>query len=471
MKRKKAGYCVYIIFTIGMCLLPFMAMGVRPTTQTTENKTMAQWPVLWDENGFNWEALEEAGVYFEDHFAFRQELVSANAKLKGKIFQTSAEDSIIMGENQWLYYKATLDDYQHKYGVSDRVLFNMAHNLYLMQEYTESLGKTFLFTIAPNKNSLYGENMPKRYRKQVDEESDAERLKPWLEKEGVHYVDLFTLFQEQEEVLYYERDSHWNQKGAMLVYNALMDACQKEHEDYAGIEKVSVANYYGDLNRMLYPVGALPEEDIILKKDFTYTYAEPDASVEDIFVQTYCESGVQNLLMYRDSFGNSLLPFMAEAFRNAFFSKIVPYPMTDLVTTAPDIVIVEKVERHLPTLSQVPPVMSGPERQLEGEVIAASGKASFQLTMEGSYLKITGVISDELMDVDSRIYIEIDDGECTKIYEAFCQDMNYENSKSDYGYLLYLSKLSVNADTLKIRVIAEHDGGFWSFYEGMEKIQ
>lgn len=471
MKRKKTGFCVYIVLVMGMCLLPLLTMGIRPTAQTTENKTMAEWPALWQKGGFNWEVLEEAGAYFEDHFAFRQEFVSANAKLRGQIFRTSAEDSVILGENQWLYYEATLDDYQHKNSVSERVLFNIAHNLCLMQEYTENLGKTFLFTIAPNKNSLYGENMPERFQKKVNDESDAERLAPWLETEGVHYVDLFALFQGQEEVLYYERDSHWNRNGAVLVYNALMDACQKEHEDYAGIERESTTDYYGDLNLMLYSIGAVPEEEIVLKKDFTYHYNRQDAGVEDLFVQTFCESGSQNLLMYRDSFGNSLLPFMAEAFQNAAFSKVVPYPMTDLVTTAPDVVVVEKVERHLPALSQVPPVMSGPERRLEGEIMTALDKASFQLETEGSYLKMTGVIPDAEMEVDSRIYIEVDDSESIKVYEAFCQDVKFESGQSDYGYLLYLSKLSVNAGTLKIRVIAERDGGLISVYEGTEKLQ
>ena len=48
----------------------------------------------------------------------------------------------------------------------------------------------FVFTVAPNKNSLYGENMPYYDSLKVDEENNLARLVPFLEKEGVSYVDL-----------------------------------------------------------------------------------------------------------------------------------------------------------------------------------------------------------------------------------------------------------------------------------------
>lgn len=459
---------LYIAVVIAMCLIPLAAMGVRLTTQTTENKTLTAKPVLIKDGAFNRDFLSDAGDYFTDHFAFRQELVAADAKLRSALFGVSAVDSVIQGENGWLYYEATLDDYQHRNSVSERMLFNMAHNVALMQEYTELLGKTFLFTIAPNKNSLYGENMPDRYSYTVAEESDARRLKPWLEKEGVHYVDLFELFEAQDEVLYYARDSHWNQDGAVLVYNTLLDACGIPHETYEDAEREIRRDYYGDLNLMLYPVGAEPEDEVHFLKEFEYEYVlsgegmtAEDVSVEDTFIQTVNGAGSGNLLMYRDSFGNSLLPYMAEHFANATFSKVVPYPMTDLITAEPDIVIVEKVERHLPTLSQVPPQMSGMVRTLESEPAATKSDATLEWRKSGSYLIFTGSVNGALVDTDGRFFVEVSDGETDAVYEAFCVD----TQESDYGFLLYLSQLNVTGNELQIRVIGEKDGGYLNLYE------
>ena len=462
--KKKAASLLYIGIVLALCLLPLLGMGFASAEQTTENRDLAKWPKLMTGDGLNTAYLEEIGAWFTDRFAFRSELVTADARLRGSVFGVSAEDDVIFGKNGWLYYEATLDDFQHKNPVSERMLFNMAHNTALMQQYAESLGKTFVFTIAPNKNTLYGENMPDRYQYRIEADSDMERLIPWLEREHVNYVDLDSLFRKRDEVLYYARDSHWNQEGAVMVYNALLDACGKAHETWEGLEP-EPAEYVGDLSRMLYPLGAEPETDVSYQKYFTWSYTQGD-DVEDDLIQTVCAQGSQNLLMYRDSFGNSLLPFMAEAFSSATFSKQVPYPMTDLVTAAPDIVIVEKVERHLPTLGSVPPLMSGPRRTLAGEAKPAESDTAVRLTKEGSYWKLTGVADEAYMDTDSRIYIEVDDGTGPGVYEAFCVDATVDGRSGDYGFILYLSEIMLNGSSFDVRVIAEGDAQPVVLYEG-----
>ena len=81
----------------------------------------------------------------------------------------------------------------------------------------------FVFTVAPNKNSLYGENMPYYDSLKVDEENNLARLVPFLEKEGVSYVDLYEAFTGEEEILYHERDSHWNNKGGGFCFGSFDD--------------------------------------------------------------------------------------------------------------------------------------------------------------------------------------------------------------------------------------------------------
>ncbi|MBR1659071.1 MAG: methyltransferase, partial [Oscillospiraceae bacterium] len=64
-------------------------------------------------------------------------------------------------------------------------------------------GTAFIFTVAPNKNSLYPEEMP-AWAEGKHEEANIVRLFPWLERYGVNYVDLFGL-----NMPYYRTDSHW----------------------------------------------------------------------------------------------------------------------------------------------------------------------------------------------------------------------------------------------------------------------
>lgn len=451
----KAGHVFYLLAVFAVCALPLLAMGVRGETGTAENRTLASLPEPFDEKGFRWDYLRELGAYFDDHFAFRSELVTLDARVRTSVFGVSPVSDVIAGEDGWLYYAATLDDFQHKNPVSDRMLFNIAHNLSLMQQYTESLGMEFLFTVAPNKNSLYGENMPQRFGYQVEDESDLERLAFWLEQEQVNYVDLFGLFREQEEVLYYQRDSHWNGKGAVMVYNALLDACGKAHETYEDSWTQTSNNYYGDLNRMVFPAKARPEADIQYIGGNAWAYSTGE-TVEDSLVITESAKGSQTLLMYRDSFGNSLLPLMAGEFSQAVFSKRVPYPMTDLAAYWPDLVIVERVERHLPALGRVPPLMSAPEVVLDGARTVVESSAAFSLSKEGSYWKVSGVSDMEYMSTESRIFVEITDADGTKLYEAFCTG-TAEDGSGDYGFTLYISELMLAGEEPGIKIITERE--------------
>ncbi len=454
-KQTKRCLCVlYLAVTFGMCLIPLLAMGAGADNGEKEKRSLAELPRFCSQKKWNWDYLQELGEYFEDHFAFRQELVTADAVIRAEIFETSPISNVIVGKNGWLYYTATLDDFQHKNSSSDRMLFNIAHNVSMMQQYAETLGKEFIFTVAPNKNSLYGENMPDMLSYHIAEKSDVERLKPWLEKNKVNYVDLYELFASQDEILYYERDSHWNQKGALLVYDTLLDFCGKKHTVYDESSARITNDYYGDLSLMLFPMGVKPEEYINYAGGNVWEYSLGE-KVDNDLVMTECERGSGNLLMYRDSFGNSLLPLMAGEFSKAVFSEVVPYTMTDLVVYEPDIVILEKVERHIQTLGKIPPVMEAPEVGLSKSKVIVDNSAEFNVVKEGSYWKITGVVNSEYASVDSRIFAEIEVGGQSRAYEAFCIEADKEYGESDFGFTLYISEVVLDTDSFNVNILIE----------------
>ncbi len=105
--------------------------------------------------------------------------------------------------------------------LSERGIYNAAHNLSLVQQYTEEKGAAFLLAIPPNKNSLYGENMP-YYTKRVSTVNNMALLQPELSACNVNYADLSAAFKREKEVLYLKRDSHSNRKGAVLAYHTML---------------------------------------------------------------------------------------------------------------------------------------------------------------------------------------------------------------------------------------------------------
>ena len=448
---------IYSALMIGICLLPLVGMIFHPTDMPIGNQPLKELPELTDEEGkLNRNILMDITEWYDDRFAFRPEIVTANSALQEKIFRQSSSDEIIVGKDGWLYYSATLDDFQHRNAVSDRMLFNIAHNIALMQEYAEEHGVSFAFTIAPNKNSLYPWYMPDRYRHTVGDMSDAGRLKPYLRSEGVNYIDLYEVFNETDGVFYYKRDSHWTEGGTILAYRSLLSTVGAKPVSLPD-EPYAYESLSGDLNKMLYPVGGMYEDRAVFIPDTSWSYIGEADNVEENYIETLNPKGEGSLLMYRDSFGNSLLPYMAETFGKAVFSKAVPYELDDIEDADADFFIIEKVERHLPTLGNIAPIMAAPGRddlikdEIE-EVDIEGCNPQVSRTNDGEYTGISGD-TPGLSDTRGRIYVSITDDTGERFYEAFC----ISAAGDDYGYQAYIPQEDIIGEIGNIKIWTDRD--------------
>lgn len=390
---------LYITAFFAACLVPSLGMAVTKQEASSENRRLAEFPELKKENEINTRWLPEAGEYFQEHFAFRNELVTANALLNGKIFGVSTADGVIQGTDNWLYYKDSLEDYLGEELLSERSLFNIAHTLAMMQETLNEKGVQFLFTVAPNKNSLYGENMPYYDSLKVSSDKNLVNLQKYLRQEQVSY---------------------------------------------------------GDLYEMLYPLAMTPEEEVYYDRQTTFAYVGEVVSNFDPKITTVNPVKEGSLVMFRDSFGNALLPFMADAYSSAYFSRGVPYQMSEVDEKNADTVIVERAERFLPEMAQSPPIMEGPECQVNvtEEDTVPAGAGAVQCEIQGNLEKITGCIEEKYLDTDSRIYIRLNHD---KIYEAFPMDVSTEDGKTDSsGFCLYLDRSLLAADGNQIEIFTDN---------------
>lgn len=345
----------YKIFTAAfllLCILPSAGMLFLPPTEAAANERLTPVPQLKNEDGsWNQNVLDDATNYIADHFALRQEMVTANAMLQTGLLATSPAEDVIYGTDGWLYYAETLDDYQNRATLTDEEVQQIAQTIADMQAYCAARSAQFVFTIAPNKNSLYPEHMPSRYL-QSDSPGNYEKLKPLLEEYGVHYADLFTFLSEQDEILYLKTDSHWTNRGAALAHDFLMETLGLPHTAFAEAEYTTAETHRGDLYEMLYPKGTAREAQQAYETTFSYV-SEP-RTAEDILIQTTSPDAPNGrLLLCRDSFGNALHPFLAEDFREATITRQMPYPLEQV--RAGDTVIVEIVERNLANLLKYPP--------------------------------------------------------------------------------------------------------------------
>ena len=460
----KKGKLIYCILFFAICLCPSLGMLVTKQETSSENRQLSEFPSPKTEEGkINVEWLSQAGDYFQEHFAFRNELVTGNALLHGRLLETSTADGVIQGKNGWLYYKDSLDDYLGQDLLSDRSLFNIAHMLSMTQQALEEKGVNFLFTIAPNKNSLYGDNMPYYDKLKVSDQTNRENLESWLTTEKVAYADLYQALMEEDEVLYHARDSHWNNKGAALAADVLMDALGKDHDSYEGESYTVRRDYTGDLDTMLYPLASTADDEIYYDKETIYATVEEIQSNFDPRITTVNPVKEGSLVMYRDSFGNALLPYMADAYANAYFSRGIPYQLMDVETHSADTVIIERAERFLPEMSQFPPVLTAKEISLteDQELQGSDGAVDVKIKPQGMTAQLSGRIKEGLLDTDSRIYLKVNGS----VYEAFPMDVKVGENLDDNGFCLYLPSELVAADGNDVEILIEKDNKIYNIYQ------
>ncbi len=453
---KNLGRIVFLALCMGLCLVPFVGMLLHPSDVMTENKELAKFPQLKEQGRFNVDFLQELGAYFEDHFALRPLLVTADARIQSGIFGVSNVDTVVCGKDGWLYYTATIDDFLGRDAMSEREAFNAACNLALVQRYVQKQGASFLFTVAPNKNSLYGAQMPDYLQKAESGTRSMDLLLPQLTQQGVAYTDLFALFSAQQELLYLKRDSHWNRKGAVLVYDALLDALEIPHDSYEAVKAVRQKDAYGDLNKMLYPLGAEPEWEYEYQKEDTFSFVTETESVEDAWIETKNPQGEGSLLMFRDSFGNTLLPLMANTFAEGYFSRSTPMMLErSMEQCQPQTVIVEKVERNIEEFAVNPPIVGAVETKLPQTTKRLETDTTLTIAEsenDPNYWKISGRLAEAVCEAEVRVLLLVTDGGEQSAYEAFC----VSDEESDYGYCLYLKKESLVEQDVTIAVLCQN---------------
>ena len=193
---KKLSIKVYIcMFIVVICLPWFIWFFLQRyvDTSNSENRQMAARPQLSMDtyNTFS----KEYEAYCNDCLPFRNNLIKLNSTIDYFLFDRSSNSNVIIGKDDWLYLKVSLADYQGTNLMSKRGLYCAARTLKLMQEYVEGQGKQFVFASAPNKNTLYPQYMPDYYRV-INAGHNLDFLTPYLQSNGVNYVDLKALFQQ-----------------------------------------------------------------------------------------------------------------------------------------------------------------------------------------------------------------------------------------------------------------------------------
>ena len=241
----------------------------------------------------------------------------------------------------------------------------------------------------------------------------------------------------------------------------------KEHELYETVPVLRTKTEIGDLNKMIYPMWSQPEWNYDYQYKKNYTYTSDTKSVEDAYITTTNKKAQGSLLMFRDSFGNTLLPWMAQSYEKAVFSKEMPYPLEKYMQESKaDTVIIEKVERNLKDFITDPPMLTPSETKLSGEAKQVETKTTVHVGVseaDTAYTEVSGKLDSKYVTPGMKVYVAVGEDSDQHIYQAYLvNDDSSDNSldTTTTQYRLYLPQETVDTKT-KVQVYVESEQGLY----------
>lgn len=452
----------FIVICASLALLPLVGMLWAPTNETSENRELAKFPSAIDEDGVNINFLSDLGGYFEDHFAYKSMFATTNASISAQ-FQASANpDAVVLGEDGWLYYVGTLDDFHGVGLLSQREIENLAFDMSLIRDYCSLYGASFAVIFPPNKNHLYPEHMP-YYMGEPAENHVLQTMAQVMNSNHVSLFDAYDALCSHDEVLYFQRDSHWNTEGARLASVGILQSLGKTDSADRISELIPewVDGNIGDLDVMLNPDNFQTEFDAKFEKQLRWWYEEGEVS-EDSLIKTRGDPHISNgtLLMFRDSFGNNMIQFLADSFETAYFNRNTPYNMTLVPELNATDVVYECVERNLRSVLADPAVMPAPLTTLSdddivrGSIDKVQGWNQISISEAEGFGVIEGCVPEEYADESTTdIFVGIEKNGTTNWYVPFKVTI----SGSSYGYRAFVSKDIVD-EAQSISIVVNNAG-------------
>jgi hypothetical protein len=357
MDRAIAGLFVVLI----SLPLAWTALGPVPSADS-EKRPLAPPPSL----PHDWQTLRKFPArfeaYFNDHFGLRGPLIRLLATAKVDGLNVSSSPRVILGKQSWLFYnpQPALADGGVAHSFPPGELERWQRLVQARHDWLAQRGIRYLFVVAPDKQSVYPEFLPRGYRRATTRDSRLDRLLVRLrESSTVTVVDLRALLARNKGQgrLYDRTDTHWNDRGAWLATGGMVAALSRWFpalplQDPKAFELVATTMWGGDLVALL-GLGEGEEESITYRLR-TESRARPVGSegngpaIELIAWETP-DSQLPRAVVFRDSFADRLIPYLSESFRRVLYAgQAAPaFDREIILRERPDVVIQEVVERKL----------------------------------------------------------------------------------------------------------------------------
>ena len=365
---KKRIHIVFVFAFFAMLATPTLVqvLALEKNTYQSENRRIQPFP------SFNFQQplvfFSKFKSYYKDNFGLRLTLFEAYSYLVREWFhENPLPNKVIEGNEGWLYlsYQNVLAEMTGTLLFSSNELSEIADNISQAREWALEKDIKLYISVAPNKYSVYPENLPFSVGKN---KTKCSQLKNFLKREiDFDLVDLkeTILPAKGAKLLYHKEDTHWSDLGAFWGYQRLMQALQQDFKSLKGINHTQLKfvkeTHLGDLKRMLHlrekeQISSVKVLDSVVSERVEnqlpvpkYTNGNPGD-----YEYRFRKSGRPlKVLVFRDSFSYALSNYLNETFGECVYIYDFKFDKNLVLKEQPDLIVYEVAERNLSQLKEL----------------------------------------------------------------------------------------------------------------------
>lgn len=317
---------------------------------------------------------DAAEAFINDYFGFRSLLCAINGVVLQELGSTVA-DEVLVGKEGWLYHHKSVftitEEYRGATTVTDEKIDAWVAKMEDCREWLDTMGIPFVFSIFPNKQTIYPEFLPDWVQKVAPNRS--ERTTYALLATDIDFVDvigeLLDKKQDSKSLLYYKTDTHWTHAGAFVAYQQIMDHVETYFPSAVKLERDEVVfgtrdkgrrdlmrqhNYWRGQNELVTEVefvhGSRVENAEIVKdsirKRCRINRFVPESN--PIIFHTSLKTAPR-VVVFGDSFTWALAPFLNESFSTVMYVHHGTNKLNAelVIRFKPDVVIFGILEKSL----------------------------------------------------------------------------------------------------------------------------
>ena len=305
-------------------------------------------------------------AYWSDHFGGREPLTRAFRTLKFAMGDSPA-DGVIRGRDGWLFlgsmkpgsdrYDGVTADARHADRYTPEQLDRAVEALAARRDWLAQRDAAYVLVLVPNKHTVYPNKLP-RWFDRVHPESAADQLVGALRaRTRVEVLDLRPVLAAArlDGPVYFERDTHWNARGAGVAADALTGALNRVLPNEFGRVSWTLAGRerrVGDLTRLTGV--ALPPEpapEPVFGPGVAEPVRDPARGSHKQPHRFRAAGPFHRAVVFNDSFFEAVEPHAARLFAESLylFERPSAARLRAVVEEErPDVVIEQWAERKLP---------------------------------------------------------------------------------------------------------------------------